>query len=32
VTAKNGDVTDFIVTDKLPEVLEYDSYTVTHNP
>ena len=32
VTAVNGDVTNFIVTDKLPDILEYDSYTVTHNP
>ena len=32
VTAVDWDVTNFIVTDKLPEVLEYDSYTVTHNP
>jgi len=32
VTAEDGDVTNFIVTDKLPDILEYDSYTVTHNP
>ena len=32
VTAVGGDVTDFVITDKLPEVLEYDSYTVTSNP
>ena len=32
VTAKEWDVTNFIVTDKLPEVLAYDSYTVTQNP
>ena len=32
MTAVNGDVTNFIVTDKLPDILEYDSYTVTHNP
>ena len=32
VTARWWDVTDFIVTDKLPEVLEYSSYSVVHNP
>ena len=32
VTAVDGNVTNFIVTDKLPDILAYDSYTVIHNP
>ena len=31
VTAVDGDVTNFTITDKLPDVLEYDSYTVKHS-
>jgi hypothetical protein len=32
VSAVDGDVTNFRVIDKLPDILEYDSYTISHNP
>ena len=32
VTATWWDVTDFVITDKLPNVLKYSTYTVINNP
>jgi uncharacterized repeat protein (TIGR01451 family) len=31
VKAVDGDVTNFTIIDKLPDILKYDSYSVTHS-